>query len=96
MMSMIQGLSPKLYSPRIYIYSKSDVLSCTKAIQFEESRNGSSDSRCLSISRSRNVGQGWVSSVFTTALSIVHALYIFLQVWPDVVRSNTVQNFEFK
>jgi beta-1,4-N-acetylglucosaminyltransferase len=87
MISIVEGLSPKLYAPRFYIYPKLDVMSRVKATKLEETRSGSSESSCISISRSREVGQGWISSVFTTLVSLVDAFYIFRTVRPQLVRT---------
>ena len=80
----MKSLSPAVFSPRVYVYSNNDTLSKVKAEQVEESL-GNKNVKFRAIPRSREVGQSYVTSVFTTLYSFLSSFVIVAQERPDVV-----------
>ncbi|CED82216.1 Predicted glycosyltransferase [Phaffia rhodozyma] len=78
------------YAGRVYIYSAGDSMSLRKAMEFESSlasaeipshqlkkSNSLQAFLTIPLPRARQVGQSYVSSIFTTLHTIVHTLYHF-------------------
>ncbi|KAL6079106.1 UDP-N-acetylglucosamine transferase subunit [Balamuthia mandrillaris] len=89
------------YTPRLYVIASTDGHSKTKMSQFEESlmqqRHKASSSSSASSSlgyatylvpRSREVGQSYLSSVWTTAYAFVYSVAIVLRTMPDLILCN--------
>uniref|UniRef100_A0A0D3DET7 UDP-N-acetylglucosamine transferase subunit ALG14 n=1 Tax=Brassica oleracea var. oleracea TaxID=109376 RepID=A0A0D3DET7_BRAOL len=78
------------YTPRFYIAAATDNMSLQKARSFEDSLADKllaveEDSlRFTQIYRSREVGQSYVTSVWTTIVAIVHALWLMIRIRPQV------------
>ncbi|GBN55777.1 UDP-N-acetylglucosamine transferase subunit ALG14 [Araneus ventricosus] len=89
MFRLIQKLSEK-FRPRIYVIADTDSLSEQKAKSFEESSTKSDSESYLieKIPRSREVGQSWVSTVFTTLRACFTALFLVLKHKPDLIVCN--------
>ena len=68
MLSLLRNLPKNHYSPRIYITAHTDSLSARKAIEYE---SGSTDYLIESIPRSREVGQSYLTSIWT----VLHAWF---------------------
>ncbi|XP_048618897.1 UDP-N-acetylglucosamine transferase subunit ALG14 homolog isoform X4 [Brassica napus] len=82
------------YTPRFYIAAATDNMSLQKARSFEHSLPDKllaveEDSlRFTQIYRSREVGQSYVTSVWTTIVAIVHALWLMIRIRPQVILCN--------
>ncbi|GIY58302.1 UDP-N-acetylglucosamine transferase subunit ALG14 homolog [Caerostris extrusa] len=90
MFRLIQNLGEKFY-PRIYIIAESDSLSEQKAKSFEESKsiNSATESYVIEkILRSREVGQSWISTCFTTLKACFVAFVLMIKHKPDLVLCN--------
>lgn len=84
MMTLLSGLSLDRYTPRIYVVAKNDSMACKKIETFE--KNSQSDVR--KIMRAREVGQNYVSSVFTTLTAIFNCLPLMVVSRPDLLLCN--------
>lgn len=74
-------------SPRVYVVANTDKHSKKVAESFEERIFGKDTSHYTVkfIPRSREVGQSYLSSVFTTLWSLCHCLLLMLREKPDLV-----------
>ncbi|XP_031257277.1 UDP-N-acetylglucosamine transferase subunit ALG14 isoform X2 [Pistacia vera] len=90
MMNLLSVLQMDRFAPRFYIAAATDNMSLQKARVFEDSlvhKNGvkGSSARFIQIYRSREVGQSYITSVWTTLLAIAHALWLMIRIRPQVV-----------
>ncbi|CAK7350258.1 unnamed protein product [Dovyalis caffra] len=81
------------FCPRFYIAAGTDNMSLQKACLLEENvinLNGGKgvSVQFLQIYRSREVGQSYITSVGTTLLAMVHALWLMIRIRPQVVLCN--------
>ena len=99
MLTLLGKFNLQTYSPRRYIVAATDTMSGQKAQTFEHStagktqRAGSSSSASLpfevvSIPRSREVGQSFRSSTWTTLVAASYAMRAVLSFKPDLVLTN--------
>eukprot|EP00949_MAST-11_sp_MAST-11-sp1_P005426 g5426.t1 len=84
MLKLIEGLDPARYSPMHVVVAESDKRSAEKAISWAGERK----LVIHKITRSREVGQGWVSTVLTTIQSFYHCFVIVMRAKPQVVITN--------
>ncbi|KAJ0082402.1 hypothetical protein Patl1_10144 [Pistacia atlantica] len=93
MMNLLSVLQMDRFAPRFYIAAATDNMSLQKSRVFEDSLvhknlvKGSS-AQFMQIYRSREVGQSYISSVWTTLLAIAHALWLMIRIRPQVVLCN--------
>ncbi|VDM30672.1 unnamed protein product [Hydatigera taeniaeformis] len=80
-------LLPPAYSPRIYIVASNDKLSRDKAMELETARHNN-DFLIEKLPRSREVGQPYFTSIFTTCYAIVIATFLVLKHRPRLVLCN--------
>lgn len=90
--SMILG-NAGYYSPRLYVVAATDSMSAAKAVRFEEEislRYGQEPSgySIRTIPRSREVGQSFLTSAFTTAWAAIHAALAVLLFQPRLLLAN--------
>ncbi|KAH7728036.1 UDP-N-acetylglucosamine transferase subunit ALG14 [Aphelenchoides avenae] len=76
MLKLMDSLGPQ-YSPRFFVIANTDVMSEKKVLAFEQSKE-KGHFEIVRIPRSREVGQSYVTSVWTT---IVATLYSIAVVW---------------
>lgn len=82
------------FSPRVYVVADTDMLGEVKAKHFEEmlypGRQGLVDPAvCIRrIPRSREVGQSWISSIFTTLWALIVSVWAVLTERPRLVLVN--------
>lgn len=97
MLRLVDVLQKDRFVPRFYIAAGTDSMSLQKARVLEESRLqnegiGNKDIDELAyfeqIYRSREVGQSYITSIYTTMLAIVHALWLMLKFRPEVIICN--------
>ncbi|KAJ0082407.1 hypothetical protein Patl1_10141 [Pistacia atlantica] len=93
MMNLLSVLQMDRFAPRFYIAAATDNMSLQKARVFEDSlvhKNGvkGSTAQFMQIYRSREVGQSYITSVWTTLLAIAHALWLMIRIRPQVVLCN--------
>ena len=82
MTALLRSLSDK-YTPQVFVVADTDRLSQSKIAEMDRE-----DHVVVNISRSREVGQSWMSTFFTTLRACIHAVYIVLRHRPDLVICN--------
>lgn len=85
MMKILHEINKATYTPRIYVAADSDKNSYNKVIEFEGT---SADYKFIKIFRSRNVGQSYVSSIFTTIRATVACIPMIYWEKPDLLMCN--------
>jgi beta-1,4-N-acetylglucosaminyltransferase len=92
MISLFDGVirtCADVYMPRIYVSADMDILSEAKVKQlYEKAGVDASEDIFVRVPRSRNVGQSWLSSVFTTLYSFVFCLRITWKYFPTLILCN--------
>ncbi|KAB2012416.1 hypothetical protein ES319_D09G089000v1 [Gossypium barbadense] len=93
MINLLLVLRKERFTPRFYIAAATDNMSLQKARVLENSLADSSETKGLSaefmqIYRSREVGQSYVTSVWTTLVAMAHALWLMIKIRPQVVLCN--------
>ncbi|XP_039009108.1 UDP-N-acetylglucosamine transferase subunit ALG14-like isoform X2 [Hibiscus syriacus] len=93
MINLLLVLQKDRFTPRFYIAASTDNMSLQKAHVLENSWADSSGVKGISaefmqIYRSREVGQSYVTSVWTTLVATVHALWLMIKIRPQVVLCN--------
>ncbi|XP_008811385.2 UDP-N-acetylglucosamine transferase subunit ALG14 homolog [Phoenix dactylifera] len=97
MLSILNVLQKDKFVPRYYVAAVTDNMSLQKARVLEESlvqqgKNSGRDileaAQFMQIYRSREVGQSYFTSIGTTLIAIVHALWLTLQIRPQVIICN--------
>lgn len=81
------------FCPRFYVAAATDNMSLQKAYLLEEnvfnlSGGKGGSTQFLQIYRSREVGQSYITSIGTTFLALVHALWLMIRIRPQVVLCN--------
>lgn len=84
MLALIQDLDATIYAPLIYIVATTDDTSERRVAAV----GGRPPDFVWRLPRSREVGQSYTSSVFTTLWSFVVALYLVLRVRPNLLLCN--------
>lgn len=86
MLRVLKHMDLAKYRPRCYVVSGTDDMSADRALRFEKERQeggldpGQADPGVFDIPRSREVGQSYVTSVFTTIRSLVaSAAVVFVE-----------------
>lgn len=98
MLSIVNVLEKDRFVPRFYIAAGTDNMSLQKArvleeslIQKEEIGNKKDIQEVAyfeQIYRSREVGQSYLTSIYTTLVAILHALWLMLKFRPEVIICN--------
>ena len=86
MLGLLAGMRLENYQPRVYVAAEGDTMSVQKVEAFESRLNRAADIR--KIPRARKVLQSYVSSVFSTLISLAYSFPLVLSVWPDLVLCN--------
>lgn len=89
MLSLLTNLNVKTYKPLIFVASKTDKFSEKRLHAWEQQRCGSNDAsephHVHYISRSREVNQSFVTTIFTTLVSLFECLTLIWNTKPDVI-----------
>lgn len=94
MLNLVAVLNKDRFCPRWYIAAATDNMSLARAKVAEESGMEKAEGRMLQgskymqIYRSREVGQSYLTSIGTTLVAMVHALWLILKIRPDVILCN--------
>ncbi|KAK9723788.1 hypothetical protein RND81_05G025300 [Saponaria officinalis] len=91
MLNLLSVLQRDRFTPRYYVAAATDNMSLQKAQTFESSATnmkGTENAQYMQIYRSREVGQSYVTSVFTTLIAIVHAIWLMIKIRPQVILCN--------
>jgi beta-1,4-N-acetylglucosaminyltransferase len=76
------------YYPLVYIHATTDISSRVRVETIEKNKNNTLNVSYYSIPRSREVGQSYFTSIFTTLYSIVHAFQIIYLIRPQLILCN--------
>ncbi|XP_014789651.1 UDP-N-acetylglucosamine transferase subunit ALG14 homolog isoform X1 [Octopus bimaculoides] len=91
MIRLLSGLTEKYY-PRHYVVANSDKFSNTKIEEFEQRRSlcagGDKAYKVYHIPRSREVGQSYFSSIFSTIYSCFCCFPLVRRIHPDLILCN--------
>lgn len=85
MIRLLTCLEARRYSPLAYVVATSDTTSLDRIEASLAARHGDAVYR---IPRSREVGQSYITSIFTTIRSFIHSIYVAARVRPDLVLCN--------
>ncbi|XP_027910516.1 UDP-N-acetylglucosamine transferase subunit ALG14-like [Vigna unguiculata] len=94
MINLLAVLQKDRFYPRFYIAAATDIMSLQKAQMLEnsltsENASGVTDTaQFMKIYRSREVGQSYITSVWTTLVALVHALWLMVKIRPEVILCN--------
>ncbi|KAK9465600.1 oligosaccharide biosynthesis protein Alg14 like-domain-containing protein [Lipomyces arxii] len=92
LLSIASDLDFSLYKSRTYLAFSGDSLSLVRALKQDQAQpslpSTSPSPTTLTIPRARSVGQPYWSSLFTSALCGVSALFVLLKQRPDVILCN--------
>ncbi|KAI9349629.1 oligosaccharide biosynthesis protein Alg14-like protein [Obelidium mucronatum] len=84
MLSLMKTADLNSLSPRIYVAASTDTHSLSKA----KAQDDRKDVQLVTIPRSREVGQGLISSLFASLIAMVVCVRVFWSHWPDVILCN--------
>ena len=87
MIKLLSGSDMKVINPREYIVADSDKMSLQKIEQFESKLNNSNH-KVNKISRSRHVGQSYLTSIFTTLIAILDSIPMMYRLKPELLIVN--------
>ncbi|KAE7996245.1 hypothetical protein FH972_000981 [Carpinus fangiana] len=83
MLNLLSVLQKERFSPRFYVAAATDNMSLQKTgVKVEET------AQFMQIYRSREVGQSYLTSVWTTLIATAHALWIMFKIRPQVILCN--------
>lgn len=85
MIRLLTCLKATRYSPLSYVVATTDTTSLDRISASSTARRGDAVYR---IPRSREVGQSYVTSIFTTLRSFIHSICVAARVRPDLVLCN--------
>ncbi|CAI6003937.1 unnamed protein product [Closterium sp. NIES-64] len=96
MLCLVGALDHGRYSPRCYIAAATDAISLPKARQLEQALAQEAPAPALpvpppsylSVYRSREVGQSYLTSVLTTIAATLHAMLLVARVRPQLLLCN--------
>ena len=97
MMHFLRRLPQERYTPRTYVVARTDTVSGARVVSLEEELGQAADRGTAGrgnvwsiahIFRAREVGQSLVTSVFTTVIALVHAVWIVARARPDLLVTN--------
>ncbi|MED6191861.1 hypothetical protein PIB30_004521 [Stylosanthes scabra] len=94
MINLLAVLQKDRFNPRFYIAAATDNMSLQKAELLENSlaaENGTpvnNPAKFMKIYRSREVGQSYITSIWTTLVAMAHALWLMIKIRPEVILCN--------
>lgn len=96
MISLLRTLDSSVYAPMIYVIATTDSTSLQRLEEFERDRASLAlklqqpfqKGSILRVLRSREVGQSYLTSAFTTMLAMLHAAILMLSALPTLVICN--------
>jgi len=88
MISLLKTMDPAKYAPMLYVIATTDSTSLQRIETFESERPTPAPYRILRIPRSREVGQSYVTSAFTTLYALVFAVGVVLRARPSLLLCN--------
>jgi beta-1,4-N-acetylglucosaminyltransferase len=92
MLALVEGLEPSKYSPLVWVVAETDKTSLPRLQRETATACGgllkSQSQQFETIPRSREVGQSWISTVFSTIKATLTSVHVVLRFCPDVVIVN--------
>ncbi|CAJ2647205.1 UDP-N-acetylglucosamine transferase subunit ALG14 homolog [Trifolium pratense] len=94
MLNLLAMLQKDRFYPRFYIAAATDNMSLQKALLLENSLASETGTvvaetaQFMKVYRSREVGQSYITSVWTTLIATVHALWLMIKIRPEVILCN--------
>ncbi|XP_026449149.1 UDP-N-acetylglucosamine transferase subunit ALG14-like isoform X1 [Papaver somniferum] len=95
MINLIRVLQMERFTPRVYVVASTDNMSLQKAQVLEASMVDQAGpdklkekAQFMQIYRSREVGQSYLTSIWTTLVALVHALLLMIKIRPQVILCN--------
>ncbi|KAK3154969.1 hypothetical protein QOZ80_2BG0197220 [Eleusine coracana subsp. coracana] len=94
MMNIITTLQMDRFTPRFYVAALTDNMSLQKAQVYEQSLvqsdggKASENAHFMQIYRSREVGQSYITSIATTLVATLHAMWLVIRIRPQVIFCN--------
>ncbi|EES15747.1 UDP-N-acetylglucosamine transferase subunit ALG14 homolog isoform X2 [Sorghum bicolor] len=94
MMNILTTLQKDRFTPRYYVAALTDNMSLQKAQVYEQSLIQSDGAKTaenahfMQIYRSREVGQSYITSIATTLLATLHAMWLVIRIRPQVIFCN--------
>jgi beta-1,4-N-acetylglucosaminyltransferase len=85
MLALMENIDATLYTPLIYMLASTDDTSLRRVQAQQQARRADA---VYKLPRSREVGQSYVSSIFTTLWSFLIALYYVAVIRPDLLLCN--------
>ncbi|KAG8071949.1 hypothetical protein GUJ93_ZPchr0006g44346 [Zizania palustris] len=93
MMNIVTTLQKDRFTPRYYVAALTDNMSLQKAQVYEQSlvrveadkEETLENAQFMQIYRSREVGQSYITSIATTLLATLHAMWLIIRIRPQVV-----------
>lgn len=88
MMKIVSKLNFEKHSPRFYVIAATDSLSSKKVEQVEPSTGNLRNYHIHHIPRSREVGQSWISTIYSTLYSLLFSFSCIYKTKPDLILCN--------
>lgn len=88
MLKMVAALDPVKYSPRMYVMADTDEISHKKLLEVEKHFKGEGHFVIEVVPRTREVGQSWITSIFTTLRALLSSLLVLVRHRPVLILSN--------
>ncbi|KAL5213419.1 hypothetical protein ABZP36_024266 [Zizania latifolia] len=96
MMNIVTTLQKDRFTPRYYVAALTDSMSLQKAQVYEQSlvrveadkEETLENAQFMQIYRSREVGQSYITSIATTLLATLHAMWLIIRIRPQVIFCN--------
>ncbi|XP_053670607.1 UDP-N-acetylglucosamine transferase subunit ALG14 homolog [Anopheles nili] len=91
MLRIVERLDSERYSPRQYVIANTDKTSVVKVIESEIRRQpdpAKQTYEIITITRSRDVHQSYISSIVTTTLALFNCIPIVLKAQPELILTN--------
>nr|TKW40113.1 hypothetical protein SEVIR_1G224700v2 [Setaria viridis] len=93
MMNVVTAVQKDRFTPRYYVAALTDNMSLQKAQVYEQSLIQSGEktiknAHFVQIYRSREVGQSYFTSIATTLLATLHAMWLVIRIRPQVIFCN--------
>jgi len=91
MIKVLSHIDLSVYKPRIYCVAKTDKISVTKLKQFEENNYlevKGDHFNVKMIPRSREVGQSYLTSIWTTIFALFASINVVYKIMPDLILCN--------
>jgi len=94
MMNILTELQKDRFTPRYYVAALTDNMSLQKAQVYEKSliqgdrEKIIEDAQFMQIYRSHEVRQSYITSIATTLLAVLHAMWLIIRIRPQVIFCN--------